>query len=107
MSPLTELTPPRNLRLESFPSLQQVRNHYRDELPVVPAGDCFVTHSGVGLKRLRLVRETVFHNVDPRITKHLHRYAIYKYFSEGRTRSSDPRLLLVHNHWTSGYYHWL
>src|SRR4051812_20116375 len=107
IQPGTELRPPKNLRLESFPSLQQVRNDHREQLPVVRVGACFVTHSGIALKRLRLVRESVFRNVPPRITRHFHRYAMYKYATERRLRAREPNLLLLHHHWASGYHHWL
>jgi capsular polysaccharide biosynthesis protein len=66
-----------------------------------------VTHSGIGLKRFRLVRESVFRHLDTRLTRHFHRYALYKYFTERRVHSRDPRLLLLHHHWAGGYHHWL
>jgi capsular polysaccharide biosynthesis protein len=104
---MTQPTPPRNLRPDFYPVLRHAANEYRAELPVVRIHGCFVTHTGIGLKHLRLVRETVIRSVNRKLTRHFHRYALYKYFSEPRVRSADPRLLLLHHHWASGYHHWL
>jgi capsular polysaccharide biosynthesis protein len=104
---VTELALPKNLAADFIPARQHVRNDYRRELPIVPVARCFVTHSGIGLKRLRLVSESVFHGLNSRITRHFYRYALYKYFTERRLRATEPRLLLLHNHWGSGYHHWL
>jgi capsular polysaccharide biosynthesis protein len=105
--PVMELVPPKNLGPDFLPVQQCFGNDYRRELPIVAVAGCFVTHSGLALKRLRLVPESVFQGLDPRITRHFYRYALYKYFTERRLRSSEPGLLLLHHHWASGYHHWL
>jgi capsular polysaccharide biosynthesis protein len=102
-----ELVPPKNLGPDFYPVQQGLRNDYRRRLPIVTVADCFVTHSGIGLKRFRLVPESIIEGLTPRLTRHFHRYALYKYFTELRLRSSEPRLLLLHHHWASGYHHWL
>jgi capsular polysaccharide biosynthesis protein len=101
---MTTLMPPMNLRPESFPALQAVTNDYGEDVRVVRIRNCFVTHSGIALKRFRVLPES---EVAARYARHFHRYAMYKYFRERRIRSSDPRLLLIHHHWASGYHHWL
>ncbi len=68
---------------------------------------CFVTHSGLGVRRLRLLRDTSFPNVPARVSRHFARYALYKLFTEPRLRVRAERPLLIHNHWSSGYHHWL
>ena len=107
ITPVTELAPPKNLGPDFFPVQQNVVNHYRRRLPVLTIAGCFVTHSGIALKRLRLVSESVFHGLDPSIMRHFYGYALYKYFTERRFRPTEPRLLLLHHHWGSGYHHWL
>ena len=102
-----QLVPPKNLRPDFYPVQQGLRNDYRQELPIVTVDRCFATHSGLALKRLRLVPESTFRGLNPRITRHFHRYALYKYFTERRLRSTEPRLLLLHHHWASGYHHWV
>jgi capsular polysaccharide biosynthesis protein len=102
-----ELVPPKNLGPDFYPVQQGLRNHYRRRLPIVTLAGCFVTHSGIGLKRFRLVPESIIEGLSASITRHFYRYALYKYFTERRLRSSEPRLLLVHHHWASGYHHWL
>ena len=104
---MTELALPENLGPDFIPAQQHVRNDYRARLPVGMVTGGFVTHSGIALKRFRLIPESVFHGLNPRITRHFYRYALYKYFTERRLRSTEPGLLLVHNHWGSGYHHWL
>ncbi len=66
-----------------------------------------MTQSGVGLKRLRLIPETVFDGPRDKHTRHLRRYARYKFATTRRERRHESDLLLLHNHWSSGYYHWL
>jgi capsular polysaccharide biosynthesis protein len=102
-----ELAPPKNLGPDFFPVQQHFGNDYRRELPIVTVSRCFATHSGLALKRLRLVSESVFEGLNPRIARHFYRYALYKYFTERRLRSTEPRLLLLHHHWATGYHHWL
>ena len=104
---MVELPPPRNLGADLSPVLRHVLNEPREQLPVVHMRRCYSTHSGIALRRFQLVEESVFRNVRPDITRHFHRYALYKYFTERRLRSTDPRLLLLHHHWSSGYHHWL
>jgi capsular polysaccharide biosynthesis protein len=101
-----EPPPPRNLGPD-FP-VQRIENNYREVLPTVQVDKCFVTHSGIGLKRLRVVPESVFQNAHAaRFNRYFHRYALYKYFSERRVRSPEPRLLMLHHHWAAGYHHWI
>jgi capsular polysaccharide biosynthesis protein len=98
---------PANFASDFEPVLSQLEADYCEELPVSVYEHCYITHSGLALKRLRLLEETGFANVPPRLTKHFRRYARYKFLTERRVRISRPDLLLIHNHWASGYYHWL
>jgi capsular polysaccharide biosynthesis protein len=102
-----ELPPPKNIGADFYPIDHALENRYRQRLPTATVGGCFVTHSGIALRRLRLVPESVFERMDPRLTRHFYRYALYKYFTERRLRSGEPRLLLIHHHWSTGYHHWL
>ena len=76
-------------------------------LPVTVHGRSFVTHSGLGLRRFRLIPATSFENLPPRTAKHFKRYAVYKFLTEPRVRPTESNVLLLHNHWANGYYHWL
>ena len=105
---MMEATLPKNFAPDFRPLLRERHNDYRAGLPIERHDRCFVTHSGIALKRFRLIRETAYvGNIGPRVVPHFHRYALYKFFTGRRIRSDDPRLLLLHNHWGGGYYHWL
>jgi capsular polysaccharide biosynthesis protein len=75
--------------------------------PVTRHHQCFITHSGLGLKRLRLLEATSFEHLPPHIRRHFKRYARYKFFTEPRLRLRQSNLLLIHNHWSTGYFHWV
>jgi capsular polysaccharide biosynthesis protein len=100
-------TLPANLAEDFTPVLRQRYGPYRAHLPVRTYEHCFVTHSGIGLKRFRLIKESVFDELAPKVTRHLHRYAVYKYLTEPRVALDHPNLCLLHNHWSTGYHHWL
>ncbi len=51
-----DVTPPVNLDDDFAPVLRQRYGPYRAQLPVRTYEHCFVTHSGIGLKRLKLIR---------------------------------------------------
>jgi hypothetical protein len=102
-----ELVLPKNMGPDFFPAAQGVSNDYLHRLPVVTVGECFVTHSGIALKRFRLVPESLPEGLTARHRRHFYRYALYKYSTERRFGSAEPRLLLLHHHWGSGYHHWL
>jgi capsular polysaccharide biosynthesis protein len=82
-------------------------NRYRDHLPVRTHRRCYVTHSGIGVRRMIPMRDTLFEHLPRPMSRHLHLYAWYKYLRERRVRSASPNLLLLHNHWSGGYHHWL
>ena len=104
---MPEALRPANFASDFEPVLLTLDTHYRPELPVSVHERCYITHSGLALKRMRLLEETGFANVPPRVTRHFRLYARYKFLTEPRIRVSRPNLLLIHNHWASGYHHWL
>jgi capsular polysaccharide biosynthesis protein len=106
-SMMPEAVLPANFASDFEPVLPHLDADYRQELPVSVYDHCYITHSGLAVKRLRLLEETGFANVPPRVTRHFRRYARYKLLTEPRLRISRPNLLLIHNHWASGYHHWL
>jgi capsular polysaccharide biosynthesis protein len=86
----------------------QQHDEYRQHLPVATYDRCFVTHTGIGIKHLRLIEETAFSDADfVYVNRQFHRYGLYKWLSEPRVRLGQGNLLLLHNHWSSGYFHWL
>lgn len=101
------LTAPANFAADFAPVLAQKAGEHREVLRVATYEQCYITHSGLGIKRLRLLPETTFANVPKPVRRHFLRYAVYKYLTEPRVRLDDPSLLLVHNHWSSGYHHWM
>lgn len=86
--------------------LSQDLGEYTDEFPVATYRRCFVTHTGLAMSGLRLLPETLF-PVSWTATPHLVRYAWYKRATSWRVTLRNDGLLLLHNHWASGYYHWL
>ena len=88
-------------------ALNYGRNEFRPTLPVSHHRRCYVTHSGIGVKRLLPIRDTLFEHLSRRTSRHLHLYAWYKYLREKRISDAPSNLLLLHNHWSGGYYHWM
>jgi len=61
--------------------------------------------SGIGLKNLFLVKNTVFNNVN---SGHFYKYAIYKFFTQKTIKKRfNTTPYIIHNHWSSGYHHWI
>jgi len=87
--------------------LSQPYNKYRDNLPVVKYTDSYFTYSGIGLKRFRLIEETLFSNITKKHRQHFYKYALYKYFFGKNIRIGGENILLLHNHWSKGYHHWV
>jgi len=87
--------------------LSQPYNNYRESLPVVNYTDCYFTHSGIGLKNFRLIEETLFRNITKKYKQHFYKYALYKYFFSKSIKLNEKNILLIHNHWSSGYHHWV
>jgi capsular polysaccharide biosynthesis protein len=100
-----EIVVPANIGPDFETVLAQDPGIYSDRYPVARYGRTFVTHSGIALRRLRVVPETLFPRA-PSKDKHLTRYAQYKFVTAPRTRRGETDLLLLHNHWSSGFYHW-
>lgn len=64
----------------------------------------YLCNSGVVLKGLRLIKASVFDNVS---ISHFYKYAIYKKLTEPSVIILHGNNLIVHNHWSTGYHHWL
>jgi len=79
----------------------------REHLSVSTYRRCYITHSGIAVRRFWPVGETLFDEIPAATSRRLYLYAWYKYVREPRIRSSLPDLLLAHNHWSSGYHHWI
>lgn len=97
---------PENYAADFAPVLRQESRNIYDRLPVAEYRRCFVTESGLALKGTAMVPETLF-PVSAPATAHLTRYAWYKRMSTRRVRLHESDVLLLHNHWSAGYYHWL
>jgi hypothetical protein len=98
---------PANIGPDFEPVLSQRRSVYSLSLPVATYTDCFINHSGLAVTRLRLRRETAWPGLSPQVARHLRIYALYKFLTQRRLRVEAPNLLLIHNHWSAGYHHWL
>lgn len=64
----------------------------------------FLTRSGIGLKKFRLINDTIHLYKSKRI--HFWKYALYQYFFRKKIRLKGS-YFVVHNHWCPGYYHWI
>lgn len=61
--------------------------------------------TGIGLKNLLLINSTIFNNVN---SFHFYKYAIYKFFTQKTIKKEfDTTPYIIHNHWSSGYHHWI
>lgn len=64
----------------------------------------FVTRSGLALKNLQLAAGTFLSH--PTLKATYWRYAILNFFLR-RRKKLKGKYLLIHSHWSTGYYHWL
>jgi len=71
---------------------------------IVEYQNVFLTRSGIGLKRLRLIQETIHHYKGKR--RHFLLYALFQYFFKKKIKLHG-RYLIIHNHWCPGYFHWI
>jgi len=64
----------------------------------------YLCNSGVVLKGFKLLKASIFDNVE---ISHFYKYGIYKKFTEKRIEIPTENNLIIHNHWSTGYHHWL
>lgn len=64
----------------------------------------YLCNTGIVLKGLRLIKASVFENVS---INYFYKYALYKKFFEKKTYIKTKNNIIIHNHWSSGYHHWL
>lgn len=64
----------------------------------------YITNSGVALRGLKLIRNSVFDNVP---TSNFYKYSLFKKVTEKKKIFKNGNYLIVHNHWSSGYHHWV
>lgn len=98
---------PKNYSDDFSKALLQPYNDYRESLPVVNYKNCYFTHSGIGLKGFKLIEETLFANLPKEHRRHFYKYALYKRFFSKKVHISGDNMLLLHNHWSTGYHHWI
>ncbi len=65
--------------------------------------DVFVCRSGIGMKNFQLINATI--PLYPGKKKHFYKYSLFNFFFRKKIKISESALL-IHNHWSSGYYHW-
>lgn len=73
-------------------------------MKIVSCKNVFLTRSGIGLKSLRLINETVHQY--PGKKRHFWRYAVFQFFLKRRIKLKG-NFFIIHNHWCPGYYHWI
>lgn len=64
----------------------------------------YLCHSGIVLKGLKIVKNSIFDNVQ---SSSFYLYAIFKLITEKKKWFAKGNYLIIHNHWSSGYHHWL
>lgn len=78
---------------------------YKDYLSVKTFQNVLLIPTGIVLKGLRLVPYSVFDGIPK---KHFHLYALYKALTQPtRFPSFSEVPYIIHNHWSSGYCHWI
>lgn len=73
-------------------------------MKILELNNIFLTRSGIGLKRLKLVDETI-HQYKGKRT-HFWLYALYQFFFKKKIHLTG-NYFIIHNHWCPGYYHWI
>jgi capsular polysaccharide biosynthesis protein len=64
----------------------------------------FITRSGIGWDKFRLVNETIHQYPGKR--RHFWRYALFQWLFRPKQKLNG-NYLLIHNHWCPGYFHWI
>jgi capsular polysaccharide biosynthesis protein len=73
-------------------------------MKIISVRNVFLTRSGIGLKRLRLIDETIA--LYPGKRKHFWQYALFQFFFRKKIQLKG-NYFVIHNHWCPGYYHWI
>ena len=74
---------------------KQAENKYRK---------VYLCNTGIVLKNLKLIKASVFENVK---INYFYKYALYKKFTEKKIQIKTQNNIIIHNHWSNGYHHWL
>ena len=99
------LKPPLNFHIKDQILFQKVCEKPLSFNPrLVQRQNIFITRSGIGMKNFKLLEETI--PKYPGKRRHFFKYAFLNFFLRKRIKISGPAII-VHNHWSSGYYHWL
>ncbi len=67
----------------------------------------FITHTGIALKGIIPILFTFFPHLKAKFFIHFYIYAIYKWLTAKRIKISTGKCVLLHNHWSRGYHHWV
>src|SRR5688572_10195689 len=73
-------------------------------MKIVTLKNVFLTRSGIGVKNLRLVNETIHRYPGKR--RHFFLYAMFQRLLRKQLRLNG-KYVIIHNHWCPGWYHWL
>lgn len=78
---------------------------FKDKIKTCIYKDVILISSGIALKNFQLIKTTVFDNVS---SSHFYKYAIYKLLTKKTIKyKSESVPFIIHNHWSSGYHHWI
>jgi len=73
-------------------------------MKIVERKNVFLTRSGIGLKGMRLIDETIHLYKGKR--NHFWMYALYHFVFRKKIRLKG-KFFVIHNHWCPGYFHWI
>ena len=90
-----------------MPIPSHLSNTYKSKLDSKKVSSVFLSNSGIGLKWLLPIRLTFFPDLAQSHQLHFYVYALYKFFFGKRKRWKGGNYLVLHNHWSRGYHHWL
>lgn len=82
-------------------------NNFKTSLKAVEYRNVYITNSGVGLKRLLPIKETLFLQNRWKHKIHFYLYALYTYFTKSALDIEEGQYVCIHHHWSRGYHHWL
>lgn len=103
-----QVPPPKNID-EDFKKIYNESKVYQYDtvLPIHELHQVFSTRSGILLKKFKMLDISILDHI-LKYKKQYYRYAILQYFlRKKKSLNSNEKYILIHNHWSDGYHHWL
>ena len=83
------------------------KNNFKRKLKSKKFKRVFLTNTGIGLRYGLPIWFTFFLNLSFKYIIYFYGYALFKYVTGKRFNLVDDPYLVIHNHWSKGYHHWI